>query len=354
MGIFTTSELTFTGEEVRDISELVFEDTIGAETELREIHRIDTGIVAAKKIGIVGELGLVGVAGEGCDPTPDTNNAPIVQKAWDPKPVQFRSEECFADWLASFFVYFLKPGVQKSDMTDTAAADYIRMVLVPALKKMMWRLSWFNDTNHANSDDSPAGVISPTSPLAYFNILDGFWAQIFDIVAANSTRRYTISENAEATYTLQSALAAGKSYTILNKLYEGADPRLISSGDLIFVVTRSIYDNYYTYLESKSVDLSFVRIEDGAKNLYYRGIPVISMPVWDDIIRAHFDNGTTWQYPHRAVLMKKENMPIGLEETESHLELDIFTDKKSKKLITDAYFTMDVKVIIDHMIQVAY
>jgi hypothetical protein len=354
MGIFTTSQLSFSGEEIREIGEFVMEKTIGEETELRTIHRLDTGIKASKKIGIVGELGLIGKAGQGCDPTPDTPSATITEKTWDPKPVQMRIKECWTDWLDSFFVYFLKPGVMKSDMTDTDAAEYIQMLTIPALKKTMWRLAWFGDTNAANSDDSPAGVITPGIDVDFFNIFDGFWPQIYSIVASDSTRRYTISENAEATKSAQLALAAGKAYTILEDLYSNCDPRLIQEGNLMFVVTRSIFNNYATYLESKSTDASFIRIEGGFETLRFRGIPVINMPVWDDIIRAYFDNGTTYQYPHRAVLMRSENMPLGLEEEGSHLELDIHHDKVTRHLYTDAYWTMDAKVIQDNRIQAAY
>lgn len=236
MAIFTQSQLTFSGEEVREMGELIMEKTIGEETELSTIHRIDTGIVASKKIGLVGELGRVGVASEYCDPTPDTNNAPVAQKTWAPKPVQFRSKECWEDWINSFYVYGMKMGINKSDLTGTDAADYIQMLVTSAIKKAMWRIAWFNDVNHANTDDSPAGVITAGVSTSYYTILNAFWNQIFAIVGSDSDRRYTISENAEATKALQLALAAGKSYTIFEKLYSDADPRLIDEGNLMFVV----------------------------------------------------------------------------------------------------------------------
>lgn len=353
MAIFTPAQLTFNGEEVGAASELIMSE-IFSDGELSSIHRIESGIVAKKQIGLVGDLGIIGRADPGCSPTSDSNNAPVTQKFWDPKSVFARIETCWKDWLPSFFAYTQKLGINRSDITNTDAIDYITELLLKSVKDAMWRIAWFGDENEALVTASPAGNITAGQTIGYHTILDGFWPQIFDIVTADSDRRYTITENAQSTYSTQLALAADKAQTVFENLLTGADMRLRRSPNLMIVCTQTLADNYAKTLEGKAVSESFTRIEDGFDFLRYRGIPVIPIHYWDKVIQTYFDNGTKYYLPHRAVLMEMDNMPVGLEDTSAFSEFMIHNDPVTRKVYTDAGWYMDVKVLENYRVQAAY
>ena len=134
-----------------------------------------------------------------------------------------------------------------------------------------------------------------------------------------------------------------------------ADERLSDRDDTIFIVTKSIYDQYLRELKSyTNIEQSFQLNIDGKRELMFDGVPVRKFSFMDRTIKAYFNNGTVTYQPHRIVYTVKNNLQIGVESEEALNGMDVFYDKKTKLNILDAEFLMDVKVVEDYMIAVAY
>ena len=353
------SQLTFTDEQIRDLKELLFDSIVEAE-DFGKFHTVVPGIVSGKEIGYVGEFGLVGKAGQGCDPTPDTFRLGITKKIWDPQVWEIIRDECFTDLENTMAVYAKKVGTEEADLTGTAYMMMVEEKLKTAIKKMLWRLSWFSDEDHANVSDSPAGVITDGVDVDYFNVIkSGYWKQLFAIAATDSDRRVTIAANSQSTKALQfSTLTPTLADGYLQSLVYGAAPELRQQKNKIGLVTRSILDKVEQFITGQGLqplyENSVNGFDFGAPGLKRHGVTWFPIDVWDEIILAYFSDGTKLYRPHRAVLTTPDNLMVGVPSTEIIEHFDSFFDKRSRKNRIEARDKMDPKISIDKLTQVAF
>lgn len=359
MGVLNPATITWNGKEVMALNEAIFE-SVFVNPSLSDMHTVVTGIVAKQQIAYLGLLGLVGKKGQGCDPSNDTATAPMTEKFWMPESIQMRLMECWTTYNASFFVWAANKGIKRADLTNTDVMAFIEDRATVALDEAKLRHAWFGDLDAATTADSPAGVITAGTDLDFFNAIDGYWKQIYAIVATTpTTQAASITKNAGASYVLQ----AFDSTDVTNKVImsnmqdvlDNADVRLTDREDKMFIVTKSVYDQLKReYKSYGNVADSFMMNIDGVPTLTFDGVPVKKFSFQDRTIRAYQDNGTTWYQPHRIVLTTKANLQIGVEDEAALAGLDVHYDKVTKNNYIDSQFLMDVKVVEDYMISVAY
>lgn len=356
--LLNPASITWSGKEVQSLSETIMTGVYN-DPELENLVQIYQGIVAKQQIVYMGTLSKIVKKDAGCGTGVLSPSVAMSQKFWAPERCKFWLSECVDNYQEIFFVWAQKKGINRNDLTEGELATFITERMTDSLKKDLMRIAWFNDVNHGNISDSPAGVITDGVSLTDYNIIDGFWAQIYDIVAADATKRYTITENAAVTKVLQDTLAADRALAMLRDMLQKADKRLSEQTDIAFYLTDSLVNNYQTYLESQSNSTSFARIE-GVKyggfetGLSFRNIPIYRMSFWDRTIRADFDNGTTYYQPHRAVLTSKANLGVGVEDLASLKDMEVWYEKMEQTNNFRGGFKIDAKVIENHMIQVAY
>ena len=353
-GTFDPTDVTFNGKEIQQLSEGIFEEVF-ALPSLNEFHEVKTGIKQKEQIVIFGLLGMVGTAGGAdCDIVVDTNAISATEKFWEPVQIDVRITQCVKDLIPSFIGWGTKNGIDKNDLTGGDWLMFVQERLLHAMEEAVLRHAWFGDTAAALVTASPAGVITAGSNVAYVNAINGFWKQIFAVVTADATKRYTISENAGVSYVAQLALAAGKSLTAYRHMEANADIRLRKQPDKVIISTQTLVDNYATYLESQAHDASFLRLESGFEVLKYRNTLVIPFDFWDRHIQSFEDNGTTFYRPHRALLTIPENLQIGLEDESAFSTFLIWYEKKDKKNYIDVEFSIDAKLVQAYLMQAAY
>lgn len=358
MALIDVTDLTFNGEEIKAVSEAVFESAF-SKPELTKFHSVVNGIVAKKQIAILGRLGgLVGKGTGACDPASATNAIVNTEKFWNPAVVSDRFESCWTDLKETFFLYGTKKGIEKSDLTGTDFLNFVEELVADAIQEAIYRIAWFGDTLAENVVDG--GVITNGTDLAYFNKIDGFWKQIQAIAVADTARLTTdlASKNGQASFALQAFNSTDTTNKVvsncLQNLRFGADYRLREQAGLVYVVTQSVADQYERELLAYNVAFTTERLENGITLLKSGGIEVYSFNLWDRIIRAYYSNGTKYYLPHRALLVTPSNLQVGTEEVTAMSGMDIFNDKKSKKNFIDFAFNIDAKVVLDYEIQVAY
>lgn len=355
--LFNPADLTFTDKQVESLQECVFED-VYENPELNQFHKVVPGIVAGKKIGILGLMSMVGKSGQGCDPTSDDPTIGASEKTWAPESNTIRLEACGKDFINTFFVWGMNKGIKKADLTNTDFFNFVQERLAFANMESLYRIAWFGDTDAATVTDSPAGVLTTGTDPDYFNHIDGLWKQLFAIGTADATKKIAITKNAGVSKVLQEFDATDVTNKVVSGYFQsmrfGADYRLRGKGNLVYVCTQSMADQYEKELTNSNVSYTTERLENGMTVLKSGGIIVYGWNLWDRIIRANFDNGTTYYKPHRAILTTTDNLHIGLEEEGSFKGVDAFYDKKSKKNFVDVEYTLDAKVIQDHLVMLAY
>lgn len=359
MSIITAADLTWNGEEIKALSEAIYEDVF-PKPEITTFHTIVSGIKAKKQIVLLGALGLVGLKQTGCSITPNAGTITMSEKFWNPEYVGDRFQQCWTDLKESFWIWGLKNGKDKANLDKTDFANFFSERLADAMFEMIYRIAWFNDTDASLASDSPAGTVTAGTTIGYFNIIDGFWKQAFAIAVADTNRKVTTltTKNAQSTFALQAFDAddttAKIAETTFQNLKYNADFRLREQPNLAILCTQSLFDQYAKELRSRNIDASFERIEGGYTSLKFEGMEIIGVSIWDRMIRTYFSNGTKYYLPHRAILTTKENLQIGVEELGNLSDFEPFYDQTTKLFNVDFGFNIDAKIIEDYKIQVAY
>ena len=343
---FNPNTADFSKELVREANQAIFTEAYGNAT-LTDIHEIVQDIKVSKQIVFVG--GLSNMLGKGtneCNTDESTNAIPMSQKVWTPADVSDRLSFCWKALEDTFWAYALKTGVEKADVSE-------------ALLEMIYRIAHFNDT--AADNVSGGGVITNGTDLAYFNKIDGIWKQLFSIVGADADRLtdgVIDTRNQGASYAAQKFDSTDTANMEVSKQLQEmsfeADERLTAMNGVQIIVTKSIGDQYKRELTRAGLSYSTERLENGMEMLKSDGLEVLVFSLWDRIIKAYEDNGTTYNLPHRALMTVKENIPIGTADAMSFGEFDVFYDKTEKKTFVDIATTIDAKVLEDHLVQVAY
>lgn len=352
MSLITASDLTFNGTEVRSFGEAVLAQVF-AKPSLESIHTVVDGIVAKQQIAILNRLSKITKADPGCGLGKLTNQISMSQKFWNPVQLKQWISECHAQFEGTFMVYLKNKGKDYTDFTQTDIADFIIELMSDASADDVLRISWFGDTASANI--SSGGVVKNGVSLTDYTQIDGLWKQLYAIVAADASKRITITENAGASYVAQDTWAsatAAKDY--FRKLQTSADFRLQGATDKVILASQSMVNQYADYLEGLAVPDSYSRIENGYTIIKRNGIDIIGLNFWDRTIRSDFDNGTKWDKPHRAVLTTKSNLQIGLDSKQALGDFNIFYDQMTETSNFKGGFKMDAKVVENYMVQVAY
>lgn len=343
------SGLTLNPEEVQDASQIVVEKVF-VQGELSQVHDIQMGISHKKQIVFVNNLGVGGEALTGCTPA-EQDGLEFTEKFWDPALIAGRFTHCAND-LPQLLKLFRKAQRVEPDFYDKTGSQEMGILMakiIEALKVSVSAKAWLSDTAAAVQPGGNFTIAGFNAGL--WNQFDGLFKQIFVDAAIE---RYTITENAGASYLLQK-LAAGESLNILEGMYNQADPRLLGDASAQFLVTRSIWNNLLTANESTESNGGFLtRRENGVMTMDYRGIPVVLMSEWDRTIRLYQDDLTVHFRPHRAVLTTPSNIPLGtLSETDLQ-NLESFYDKKDKTNYVDYGYYLDAKHGEAYMTVAAY
>lgn len=353
------SDLTLNTEEARESSELVFEG-LYVKPELAEVHDVQTGVEMDKRIPILGQFGLVGKLHAGsCASNTSAEQIPTSEKTWVPKLIEFRLIHCEDD-VPNLMKFWKKARVAAGtwEEVNNEMMQFIIDTAMDATLESILRIADFADT-----DASPIGDATGDEQLTvgvdktFFNMLDGMWKQIYTFQAGASAAemyRHVISENAEATKVAQLDLAADAALLAFRAMYNKIDPRAFKSGQLTFQITRTLFNNWQDYLEDKSIVFQLDRTETGATKFSYRGIPIIVRHDWDRNILSYFDNGTIYQLPHRAILTDLMNIPVGTSDEESMKTLKSHYDPITKKHYLDVAYKIDMKILLEFAMAVAY
>jgi len=351
--------LTLTSDEARETADLVFATLFTKPETLQKVHDVRTGVEMDKYIPILGQYGLVGkVDAGGCVSNVEAGDIPVSEKQWLPKLISFRIEHCQAD-VPDLLKFWKKSRIAAETWSDVDSEmmAFVNDRIVDATYESILRLASFGDTAATNvGTGSGSETITAGVAVAYFTPIDGLWKQIFtDQAGAKKAYRYTISENALTTKVAQMTLATDAAIKALQAMYDNIDSRSFSGETLVFQMTRTLYNNYVATLETKSLGFTLAAATDGKPTPYsYRGIAIQVRYDWDRGIKAWHDLSTTYYLPHRAILTKLTNIPIGTSDEESMSAVTSEYSSYFKKHIIDVAYKIDVKLLVEEELASAY
>ena len=355
MPILDFSKLTPDNQAVKDLKDLI-ELTVFQNEDMERFMTFMPKVTNGKKVGFIGEMEDVGIAGSGCDPTYQKVAIAAAQKVWEIGDWQVPLEMCYEDLENTIAKYCLKTGTNIADLTSTEYMDGIVLPkLTEAMMKMLWRFTWFGDKDAANVEGS--GQITDGLNVELFKTCDGFFKRLFAICTANAGQHTVISANAEASYALQKSKMKelGAATSIFDAMLEDADSRIFQkSGHAIFA-TKSLCDSLSRDMREKyKVIMPWEVIFDGLEVGEYDGVTVVKCSIWDRFIQAYQNDKTKLNLPHRAVLCSPENLMYGCEGDNPMSDLDIWFERKSRKNYIYSTGKLGSMIGEDNLIQVAY
>ena len=343
--------LHFTADELRSLNELVVTAVLEAPA-LSSIHTLVTGIKNDKRIGIIpGTFGLVGKAAQSCDPVAHCYENPAVEKTWEPRYLEVIIDMCVDELNDTLMKLAVNCGVDVFDLTKTQIFTFIQDILAKDLQKMVLRHAWFGDKSAANV---PVGVITPGIDVDFFNVIDGFFVQMAAIYAANPLQLQAMPGNTQATYALQQSVATPLlTYNAVNSLIDSAISELTEQPDQIILVTRSVFDRLRRQLQALGTAFQDYNLAiNGLEFATWDGKRMVSMPLWDQWIRAYENDGTRWNDPHRVVYTTVSNLNIGMACTSLFENINSFYDQRSRYNRIEAVDAFDAKIIDDRLLMV--
>lgn len=348
--LINIDELTLNAEEAQEIGKLIIERGF-VQGALSDVHEIETGILYKQQIAFAGRIADSLKKAVGCTPENGTG-VELTEKFWDPEIFASRWEHC-ADDLNKLLKLFKKAQRINPDfynLIDSEAMGVIYALIDTMLMDTLPVKVWFSDK--AADHFADGGVFTAGSDLDLYNVIDGLWKQIF--AEATAVNRVTITENAGANYAAQ-ALPADKALAYLTSVVNTADERLLADPTAEILVTRSIADNYRNTLRTKTIGAGFIEVtENGRPELYFDGYKLKIMYEWDRFITASQNNGVKKNLPHRIVFTTPANIPVGTLSEEDLKTLTSFYYEYGKTNVIDVAFSLDAKLLEDHMIVSAF
>lgn len=301
-------KFTFNEIELQALGELLV-DHFFTHPEFAGFHTLYSGIKADQQIGWVGEGSIVGRAAQGCDPEYDEFSVATRLLTWRPKHWEVPLRFCANDLDSLIAKMSLNLGNDRFDLTNTAYMSLIVEALQESMRRMFWRFLWFSDTDATNVADG--GIITDGVDVRHFNLLDGFWKQIFD-ATEGTNRSIDIAANTAATEAAQiDNLTGDMAIDTLKRMWRHASTVLRTCPDLIGMCTSSFADGYALWFQDKAQESQIRRTVDGVDFMRYNGVDIVVLPVWDELIRAYENNRTKLNNPHRVMFLPKSILGVG-------------------------------------------
>ena len=343
--------LHFSPDELRSLRELVVTAVLEA-PDLNTFHTLVTGIKNDKRIGIIpGTFGLVGKAAQSCNPVAQCYENVATEKTWEPRYLEIIIDMCVDELADTLMKLAIKCGVDLYDLTQTEIFAFIFDIVGKDIEKMVFRHVWFGDQNAANA---PAGVLTPGIDPDFFNVINGFWQQFAVIYAANPNQVVAMPGNNQATTALQFSVATPLlTYAAINNVIDSAPCELHEQPDRILLVTQSVMQRLRRQLQALGTAFQDYKLmTNGMEFATWDGIPIYSICLWDQWIRAYENNGVTLNDPHRVVFTTKSNLNIGMACTSLFEKVNTFYDQRSRYNRIEATDAFDAKIIDDNLLMV--
>lgn len=290
---------------------------------ISETLNLQQGVIDGKIVGGVGDFGLIGENMAMCAPKYNQTKLGTQEKKWELGTLAVAEQMCAADFLETVARFCLNTGTDKSDLTNT---DLLNFIIEPkfgeALEKALWRYMWFGDKAAANVEDG--GIITDGTEVKFFNSMDGLFKRLTAITTQNTNQRVTISANTQATFALQRSkmFEEGAATSVFDDLIYNANMKLRQRSDKMVLCTQSYADALASDIKktNKGSDLQWESLFGGlVYATQYNGERILSLPIWDEMIAAHENNGSALNNPHRVLYAAKDTLWGGIESTNSIL-----------------------------------
>lgn len=312
-------------------TDLFFKPTLGTPA-LSDIFTVDQGVYNQKRYNLVPALSNILQPYTGCVSTPNTDRIQITNATIQMKEFRMYEGWCkddFTQQLSGSYNFLAQEWLKTGEAQFDPAGTPIDKIIVQQLKDGL-RRDIFQRVSFAS------GASSSTN----YNQFDGLWKRLIDSSGASNycVVRYG---NALGVGALGSTAANDYFTGIFNNSNLLLKQEGIDSGEAQFVVTRSVWENYYAYLVAVGSvsNEEYINYLQGIKRLTFRGIPVMPVSFWDQSL-ADANNPLSATTRHLILFTLKRNHILGVENTADLNNITSWYEMKDSK----RYYRADMKL----------
>lgn len=319
-------DVNFMGTE----ASTMFLEPVFFDTENTNEFRIMGNVPNKKKMGFVQALEKIVRRYSGCGFNP-VGSLDIYDREIEVFKQRAELELCWDEFEDTVFEELFKPGVDISNLQGTQLEQWLLLRVRQAIRLDNQRLAYFG--NRASVD--PA-----------YDSVDGFWTVYYPaLVAADLIPRTDTGSGG--------AIVAGDAIDMLKAVTEQADNRLKAMPNNMkrINVTGDVWEAYRSDLEDLGGgDAGRTMLINGQEVLTFRGIPVIPMWRWDQILST--DLGV--DLPHYIEYAATGNKVMATDVTDPSAQIRAWFDDKDEKLYVKARWKMGVDYVHNSLISVGY
>lgn len=253
----------------------------------------------------------------------------LTEKFIDVCDAKINLDQCAKGLRDSFMEEWARSGNAEFDITGTQIASYILEKVQAGMKVDLWRLIWFGDST---LNDQVLGIC------------DGFWKRL--IAAAQTYETGFVFTD------LPTTLADDSAITALRYLHDNASDLLdnMPESEKYFAVTKSVWNNYLAYNEDQCCgDRGIIMLNNGTRQLFFRGIEVRKEGEWDRAISAK-----NLSNPNRIVYTYNKNLVVGTDSMADTNSLEILYNPFDKTNQIDAEFKIGTQYKYAELTAIAY
>ena len=238
--------------------------------------------------------------------------------------------QCQDAFFGTYLEESFRNGINVFDLQGTELADTILQNVRNGIAEDVVKLAWFGDTTESGSN------------AACYNSTDGWW-KYFIASTAVDARKVAIANSG--------AFATGDGIVALRAMWTAAPAALqgVANNEKAFYVSRLVYDDYLTSLETLGNAEGFSQLVDGSVKVYFRGVEIIPMYIWETAMTQRLITDNV-----RIAYVAKQNLAVGTDTNDPEGEMKMFYDDLTEKVYVRAYFKLGVQFLHDSLVQIGY
>ncbi len=277
------------------------------------------------------------------------NTFQVTQKTITVENVSVKQQQCWDEFKSEVIVESYRNGINMPDLTGTQLAEVIINRVRNGIMNDMSRNIWAGDTDASVADCS------------YKSMGEGLWDKLAadgNFADSGVLQRITGTGVAADYGTVGARIPTADAALILGQAFEGAPAELqqVEAGRKRMFVTPNIYNAWYASLTAVAtngaVDYGHSEAQTGKGRLYFRGIELVPMYVWDEALTARTGgdlpaiftvNDTTpasFNSKNGVIYAAVDNLFIGTDVNAPENELKMFYDEVSDNMYVRSFFTM--------------
>lgn len=258
----------------------------------------------------------------GCTPE-EVDLVEITSRLWKIWEHSSRSPFCYDQVMNTPFANLLNAGVSKANMTNTQLTKIYIAAFQHGISKGIYNNSFFGKRDMAD-----------IAGYKHLQVTDGLWSVLLPQLDTAGDLQF-VEENA--------VLVGGSGDTIkfIRKVIKNQtiESKGLLNTEKLIGVDNVTYENLKEDLQAIHRIGGFTESTTGGLNsLMLDGISVVDGTTWGTTLTGLSVADAT--HPNFVLLTAKQNNWVGFDVTAPSMELDMFYDKVSKKVLIDSSFSM--------------